>query len=137
DARRFENWERYFAGQAALGRAVDYAMAWGLEAIWGRVQALSGALRAGLSTLPGIEVTDEGVEKCGIVTFQHAGQGATEIKQALGEAGFNVSVSSGSGMKLSYLARGLDAVVRASVHYYNTDEEVERFVAQVRAITRG
>ena len=112
-------------------------MAWGLEATWSRVQKLSGELRADLSALPGIEATDEGQEKCGIVTFRHVGKGAAEIKQAMSAAGFNVSVSSGSGMKLSYLARGLDAVVRASVHYYNTNEEVERFVAQVRAITRG
>lgn len=134
DARRFENWERYFAGQAALGQAVDYAMEWGLPAIRDRVYALAAGFRAGLADIPAAALTDEGVEKCGIVTFRHANRSAAEITAALGEAGINVSVSSGSGMKLSYLARGLDALVRASVHYYNTEDEVARFVAKVASL---
>lgn len=134
DARRFENWERYFAGQAALGRAVDYAMEWGLESIWDRVQTVSTALREALAKNSEIEVTDEGAVKCGIVTFRHARVGAGDIKVALGEAGFNTSVSSGSGMRLSYLARNLDAIVRSSVHYFNTEDEVELFAAQLRRL---
>jgi cysteine desulfurase / selenocysteine lyase len=134
DARRFENWERYFAGQAALGVAVDYAMEWGLGAIWERVETLSGALRARLSEVPEVELTDEGEVKCGIVTFRHARLGADQIKAALGAAGINVSISSGSGMRLSYLARGLGALVRSSVHYYNTEAEIDRFVARVREL---
>lgn len=134
DARRFENWERYFAGQAALGVAIDYAMEWGLEAIWERVRHLSSTLRRALWEIPDVEVTDEGAVQCGIVTFNHARFSAGEIKEALAGAGFNTSVSSGSGMRLSYLARGLDALVRSSVHYYNTEEEIERFVARVREL---
>ena len=134
DARRFENWERYFGGQAALGVAIDHAMDWGLDAIWERVRGLSGALRAGLAEIPDVELTDEGEVKCGIVTFRHARLDAAEIKTALGLAGINLSTSSGSGMRLSYLARGLDALVRASVHYYNTEAEIDRFVARIREL---
>ena len=135
DARRFENWERYFAGQAALGVAVDYAMEWGLEAIWERVSALSAKLRSDLGGLLDVEVTDEGDVKCGIVTFRHARLDAGEIMTRLGRVGINVSVSSGSGMRLSYLARGLNGVVRSSVHYYNTEDEIDRFVAAIRALS--
>jgi cysteine desulfurase/selenocysteine lyase len=135
DARRFENWERYFAGQAALGVAIDYAMEWGIDAIWERVSALSARLREALSANPEVKLTDEGAVKCGLVTFQHARFKANEIKTKLSARNINVSVSDGPGMRLSYLARGLEAgMVRSSVHYYNTDEEIDRFVAAIREL---
>lgn len=135
DARRFENWERFFAGQAALGTAIDYAMEIGLDLIQQRVFALADTLRTELGQMSDIRVTDEGVEKCGIVTFQHGRLGCRDVKTALQEQGIKVSTSSGPGMKLSYMARGLDAgLVRASVHYYNSEAELERFLAVIRGL---
>lgn len=134
DAKRFENWERYFAGQAALGTAAEYAMSWGLEAIRDRVFGLAAKLRSALAEISEVTLTDEGREKCGLVTFKHARLGCGEIKARLGTQGINVSTSSGPGMKLSYLARGLDGLVRASVHYYNTEDELDRLVEAVRGM---
>ena len=127
DARRFENWECFFAGKAALGRAMDYAMDWGLPAIWERVRYLADRLRAGLADLPQVTVTDPGHLRCGLVTFVHSGQSAEGIKAAAAAAGFNVSVSGDSGSLLDFSVRGLSTVTRASVHYYNTDDEIDRF----------
>ena len=62
DARRFECWERSCAGQVALGRAIDYAREWGLEAIAARIGTLATSLRTELSQIPGITVTDQGLE---------------------------------------------------------------------------
>jgi cysteine desulfurase/selenocysteine lyase len=134
DARRFENWETYYAGKIGLGVAVDYALQWGLEAIWGRITRLAGELRRQLSTIPGITVRDQGVEQCGIVSFTVAGKDAEEVQQLLAKARINVSVSRLSSTRLDMEARGLPDLVRASVHYYNTEEEIKRFCTVLRSI---
>ena len=76
-------------------------------------------------------VHDRGVEKCGIVTFTVAGVPAQEVASRLGAARVNVSVTPVSYSRLDLGSRGLDAVVRASVHYYNTEAEVGRLVELV------
>ncbi|MBW8710487.1 MAG: cysteine desulfurase, partial [Mycobacterium sp.] len=42
------------------------------------------------------------------------------------DKGINVSVSIADYARWDLEPRGLDAVVRASVHYYNTHEELDR-----------
>ncbi len=81
-----------------------------------------------------MRVTDQGAEQCGIVTFCAAQRDAYEIVAALGARGIHTSVSDGSGTLVSFERRGLVAVVRASLHYYNTEQEIERFVAALREI---
>lgn len=137
DARRFENWEQYFAGKTALGKAIDYACSWGLEAIRDRIYGLAAVLRERLAGIEGVTITDQGVEKCGIVTFIADQSNSTTIKKALADQGINVSTSSSSGSLVSFQQRGLNVVVRASLHYYNTIEEVEYFLTIVQKILRG
>lgn len=132
DARRFENWECYFAGKAAFGSAIDYALAWGMEAIHARVTALADGLRAQLAEIPGVTVTDLGVERCGIVTFTKDGEKPIDIRDRCIARGINISASSGSGSRVGFDRRGLDAVVRASVHYVNSEDEIGRFIEEVR-----
>jgi selenocysteine lyase/cysteine desulfurase len=137
DARRFETWEQYAAGKVALGTAIDYALSFGLEAIRARVYELAAHLRARLTTLDGVRVTDTGSEQCGIVTFTAAQMAPATIKQALSARGINVTTSTGSGSLVSFRHRGLTAVVRASLHYYNTLEEIDTFITILRALLGG
>ncbi len=136
DARRFENWETYYAGKIALGVAVDYALAWGLPAIRERVYMLAGQLRERLAARPGVTLRDKGAERCGIVTFTVEGCAAALIKQVLRSQAINVSVSSYTGTRLDMEDRKLPGVVRASLHYYNSEEEVERFCAALEPLLR-
>jgi cysteine desulfurase/selenocysteine lyase len=132
DARRFENWESYVAGKIGLGVAVDYALGWGLGAIRERVYALAGRLRAGLAALPGVAVRDPGVERCGIVTFTMAGREPGAIRQALGAQGISVHVSAVSDTRFEAESRERSGVVRASVHYYNSEDEIDRVCAALK-----
>ncbi|AUX38251.1 MULTISPECIES: aminotransferase class V-fold PLP-dependent enzyme [Sorangium] len=133
DARRFENWESYVAGRLGLGAAAEYALRLGLPAIRDRVCALAERLRARLAELPGVAVRDLGEQRCGIVTFTRDGEDATAVKARLGAQAIHVSVSTAAGALLDFEARGIPDLVRASVHYYNDESEVDRFVAAVAA----
>lgn len=125
DAKRFENWEQFFAGKYALGVAIDYAMEWGLDAIQKRVYYLANYLRERLAEIDSIILTDEGIEKCGIVTFISKHKTPSEIKSAFAAKKINVSTSKGSGSLVSFQHRGLEEVVRTSVHYFNTEAEID------------
>ncbi|RPJ27052.1 MAG: aminotransferase class V-fold PLP-dependent enzyme, partial [Chloroflexi bacterium] len=127
DARRFENWETNYAGKPGLGVAIDYALAWGLEDIWTRISSLASSLRTRLSHIPRVQVHDLGVQKCGIVTFAIAGWDPREIRRKLAEQKINVHASMADSTRLDMDGRGLAGLVRASVHYYNSAEEIERF----------
>ncbi len=129
DARRFETWEQHVAGVLGLGAAVDYALAWGMDAVWERISALAARLRALLADVPRVTLRDPGVERCGIVTFTVDGMSAAEVKAALAARPrrINVTTSTINSARLDFAARGLDTVVRSSVHYYLTEADLDEF----------
>lgn len=137
DARRFENWECNVAAKIAFGAAVDYALDWGLEAIEARIAALCATLREGLASLPAVELQDLGARQCGIVSFTVANLAPAEVKQGLSERGINASVSRITSTRINMHARGLEAVARVGIHYYNSEDEVARFVAALDEMIRG
>ena len=134
DARRFENWERYFAGVIGLKVAADQANELGMEPIWARLRELADGLRARLSTVKGVTLTDLGKVKGAIVTFAVTTKDHNELKAKLREQAINVTVSTQFSSRLDLKGRGLLNVMRASVHVYNTEEELDRFVAALQAV---
>lgn len=134
DARRFECWERSYAGQLALGVAIDYALGWGLDAISERVGLLASALRQELSAVDGITVADQGGARCGIVTFWAKQLSAEQLQQQLALRNINTSTVPFSANPVSSLRRQHPPLLRASLHYYNTSEEIRHFVAVLRQL---
>jgi selenocysteine lyase/cysteine desulfurase len=132
DARRFENWESFVAGRIGLRAAVRYALDVGLEPIRSRVNGLADRLRESLSDLPGVTVHDLGRVRSGLVTFTKDGEAASDIQQRLAAADIRVSVSTRASAQLDFGRRGLDEVVRASVHYFNTEDEIATACDELR-----
>ena len=137
DAKRFENWERYFAGVIGLKVAADQANELGMPSIWARLRQLADGLRERLKTVPGVTLADLGVTKGAIVTFAVTGKEHVALKQQLRDQGINVSVSTQFSSRLDLKGRGLKDVMRASVHVYNTEQELDRFVTALRPLAAG
>ena len=135
DGKRFEVWEANYAARLGFGAAVDYALALGIDRIWARVRALGERLRERLASVPGVTVHDLGAVRGGIVSFTVRDVTAAAVKAALRAAAINVHVSPARGTLLDMRARGLQELVRASVHYYNTDDELERLVRELGRLT--
>ena len=135
DARRFENWECFFAGKVGLAKAVEYALSIGLESIYRRIQQLAHYLRESIESIPGFHVHDLGREKCGIVTFAHDVLPVSSIQASLARHQMNISIASVTNARLDFEDRSLQELARASVHYFNTEQEVNRFCEQLNGLT--
>jgi selenocysteine lyase/cysteine desulfurase len=134
DARRFENWETYYAGKVGLGVAVDYALEIGIDAGWQRIQELASRLRRGLKEVPNVTLVDRGELLGATVTFDVAGSGADDVRRLLADERINVSVTDETPSQI-----GRDSFashVRSSVHYYNTEKEIDRLTELVDRVAR-
>jgi cysteine desulfurase/selenocysteine lyase len=137
DARRFENWEKPYAQILGLASAIEQTRELGMEAIWQRIHALGETLRARLASVPGVTVRDLGALRCGIVTFSVEGADHVAVRNRLRSRAINVSVSTIFTARLDFGDRGLKDVLRASVHVYNTENELDRFVAALQEVALG
>lgn len=133
DARRFELWERDVAGVLGLAEAARYYRQVGIGPVHRRVTALAEHLRGELTGIAGTEVTDLGTERSGIVAFRTDRAAAPDLQARLREAGINTTVSRAPSTPWDMHDRGLDEMVRASVHYYNTRAELDRLCEVVAA----
>jgi len=135
DARRFENWENNYAAKLGLGVAADYALDLGMEAIWARVRSLATELRGRVAELPGATLRDIGQEQCGICTFTLDGVDPFAAKTALREENTNPSAPQPGNTRRDATRRNLPPVFRASVHYYNDNDEINRLTSALQRMT--
>lgn len=124
DARRFELYEKNRAITLGLGKAVEYALNIGVDRIWQRVQYLANLMRRQLADIDGLTVHDFGDQQSGIVTFSVKGMDSGLVKSTLAENNINVSVGKAISTLIYMNKNHLASNVRASVHYYNTEEEI-------------
>lgn len=130
----FEQWEKSYALVLGFSKALSYLNNLGVENTWKRIQHLSTYLRSELEKTGGIEVTDIGKNQCGIVTFSMSGVEPEALVNALLQQGINISASLRFSSIIDMDKRGLPGVCRASIHYYNTEDEIDILVEKVEQI---
>jgi selenocysteine lyase/cysteine desulfurase len=135
DARRFENWEFAYSLVLGLGEAARYALGVGVERGGRRAIELAAILRRKLSELDGIRVLDRGSELAAIVTVEVAGWDAAELSKLLRTRGINTSASLRAYAVIDMDEKRAASALRLSPHYYNTGEEIERVVQELRTVT--
>ena len=137
DAKKFETWESAAATRLGFGVAIEYALALGLKRIEQRVQYLAALLREQLAAIKGVTVRDLGHVRCGIVTFTCDGRSPGDVMQRLKADGIAVRTVERASALIDMEQRGLDELVRASVHYYNTEAEIGLLCDAIRRIGTG
>ncbi|OAK55298.1 aminotransferase class V-fold PLP-dependent enzyme [Rhodococcoides kyotonense] len=133
DVTRFEFWECDVAARLALGTAVDYLLDIGIDDVQEAVVERAEYLRAALRGVGGVTVHDLGERKSGIVSFTVDGKAPIDVRDALAQRNVTVTVSHRRSTLVDMTQRGLDAVVRASPHYFVTVEQLDEMVAALRA----
>ncbi|MFD6895014.1 aminotransferase class V-fold PLP-dependent enzyme [Rhodococcus sp. NPDC060086] len=154
DASRFEMWEADVAARLGLGAAVDYLLDLGVDAVVEAIAYRAEHTRDGLGRIPGVTVHDRGAPLdghdrgapldghdrgaplSGIVSFTVDGMEPTAVRDALAAQSITVTVSSRSSTLLDMSQRKLDAVVRASPHYFVSPADVDRFLVAVRTLAQ-
>lgn len=125
DARRFEVWETNLAGKAGLTAAINYAMKLGLDNTWKRIQELSIYAREKLKNIDGITLHDLGQQQCGIITLTHNKISCEALFEKLTNLNINTAVATQKYALVDMQQRKLESVLRVSIHYYNTIEEID------------
>ena len=135
DARRFENWEFAYSLVLGLGEAARYALEVSVERGGRRARDLAATLRGKLTGLSGIRVLDRGIELAAIVTVEVPGWDATDLSKLLRTKGINTSASLRAYAVIDMDEKRAASALRLSPHYYNTEEEIDRAVETLRALT--
>lgn len=116
DARKFEEGTQPYALLAGFNAALELLEEVGIAAIARRIHHLIERLAQGLTAL-GTEVFPSPDRRRHILTFIHPEVDAAELFKRLSEQRFVISRRRGR--------------IRVSPHFYNTDEEIDRFVSAV------
>ncbi len=132
DNKIFENWEKPYALIAGFSEAIRYLNELGIQNTWSRIRTLSAYLRQALEVIPDVKLLDIGHEKCGIVSFVKKDVSPMTVFNKLLSKKINISVSNRKGTLIDMDNRKIESLNRASVHYYNTEEEIDVLVKAIQ-----
>ncbi len=130
---KFEAGTPNIAGHIGLGAAVDYLDALGMDRVEARETELLAHLQEELAGIDGLRVFGTAKEKAAVVSFLVEGAHAHDLATLLDLEG--VAVRSGHHCAHPLMRHyGVAATCRASLAFYNTHEEIERFAAALKKV---
>ena len=130
---KFEAGTPNIAGFVGLGAALDYVEAVGRARIGAYERELLAYATAALQSVPGLRLIGEAPDKAAVLSFLVAGAHAHDLATLLDHEG--VAVRSGHHCAHPLMQfYGVPATVRASLAFYNTREEVDRFVVALEKV---
>ena len=125
-----------YAGIIGFGAAVDYISRIGKESIERHETELNGIITEGISGIRGLTILGprDPAMRSGIVSFLLEGMDHHQVAMLL-DSSANIMIRSGHHCVSSWFnAHGLKGSARASLYLYNTGEEAERFVEELRKV---
>jgi cysteine desulfurase/selenocysteine lyase len=116
------------SGAIGLGRSVAFLERLGWAAVFDRIQFLGARLWQALSATPRVELYgDQRQEpRTGIVSFNMPGRSSYRVCEELWTSGRVIASPGIHGSSLALRKVGVPGTVRASVHCYNTEEDIDR-----------
>lgn len=124
-------------GAVGLAAAIDYIEQVGIEAIEERELELTRMALEGMQAIPHITVlgSDKAEEHHGILTFKIDGVHPHDIAAIIADSNVAVRAGHHCAEPLHHFI-GIPSTTRASLMFYNTEEEVERLLEVMRNIRK-
>jgi selenocysteine lyase/cysteine desulfurase len=137
DARMLEQSESSVALKLGLLAALDTAQAEGWAQRFAAIAERARQLRSALADVPGLRLHSLAAAPadCGIVPFTLQGHTPAQVQQALLQCHIQVAASGMGFTPLDMQARGLSAVVRASVSAHTTDADIQALVQALQTLS--
>lgn len=124
-------------GAAALGSAIDYLEQIGFQALREREDSLTALALEHMKEIPGVHVlgSEDAGEHCGILTFTVDGVHPHDVASILDADHIAVRAGHHCAQPLmDYLK--VSSTVRASIAFYNTEEEIRAFTESLSQVRR-
>ncbi len=137
-ARRFEEWEHSYINVLGLGEAVRYALEVGLDRSQRRAWALADRLRGWAEGTSRVRPLEEGRSRSAIVTL---GFDPTVDISSLVERLRKRKINTSATLQWYGLAdlgpRNIDAALRVSPHYFNTEDDLSLLEEALNELVLG
>ncbi len=132
---RFEAGTPNIAGFVGLGAAVQYLEGLGMANVFARERELLAYATDALRSVPGLRILGEAPDKAAVISFLVTGAHAHDLATLLDLEGIAVRSGHHCAHPLMQFF-GVPATCRASFAFYNTTDEIDRFVAALDKVRR-